>query len=121
MAVSGARLHALLAEPIPGQAKKDITVLQAKALLASVRPRDITGKTCRRIAAEELTEPVAVNRAASSRSAPCVVDPDAVACSATIVWQVKSANHLCSPRRKASTSARNAASAAGVSASSCCS
>ena len=55
------RLQALLAELLPGQAKKDITPLQAKALLASVRPRDIAGKTRRRIAAEELAELVAVD------------------------------------------------------------
>lgn len=54
------RLQALLAELLPGQAKKDITVLQAKKMLASVRPRDIAGKTRRRIAAEELSELVAV-------------------------------------------------------------
>ena len=54
------RLQALLAELLPGQAKKDITTGQAKAMLASVRPRDIAGKTRRRIAAEELAELVAV-------------------------------------------------------------
>ncbi len=54
------RLQALLAELPPGQGKKDITTGQAKALLASVRPRDIPGKTCRRIAAEELAELVTV-------------------------------------------------------------
>ncbi|SOC57694.1 IS110 family transposase [Ornithinimicrobium cerasi] len=54
------RLQALLAELLPGQAKKDITTGQAKVMLASVRPRDIAGKTCRRIAAEELSELVAV-------------------------------------------------------------
>ena len=54
------RLQALLAELLPGQAKKDITTGQAKAMLASVRPRDIAGKTRRRIAAEELSELVAV-------------------------------------------------------------
>ena len=54
------RLQALLAELLPGQAKKDITTAQAKAMLASVRPRDITGKTRRWIAAEELAELVAV-------------------------------------------------------------
>ncbi len=54
------RLHALLAELLPGQAKRDITTGQAKALLATVRPRDIAGKTRRRIAAEELAELVAV-------------------------------------------------------------
>jgi transposase len=54
------RLQALLAELLPGQAKKNITTGQAKRLLASVRPRDVAGKTRRRIAAEELTELVAV-------------------------------------------------------------
>ena len=54
------RLQALLAELIPGQAKKDITTGQAKAMLASVRTRGIAGKTRRRIAAEELAELVAV-------------------------------------------------------------
>jgi len=54
------RLQALLAELLPGQAKKDITTGQAKRLLASVRPRDIAGKTRRRIAAEELVELIAV-------------------------------------------------------------
>ena len=55
------RLQALLAELLPGQAKKDITALQAKAMLASVRPRDVAGKTRRRVAAEELAELVAVD------------------------------------------------------------
>nr|WP_235531360.1 IS110 family transposase [Phycicoccus sp. Soil748] len=55
------RLQALLAELLPGQAKKDITTGQAKAMLASVRPRDIAGKTRRRIAAEELAELIAVD------------------------------------------------------------
>jgi transposase len=54
------RLQALLAELLPGQAKRDITTGQAKAMLAAVRPRDIAGKTRRRIAAEELAELVAV-------------------------------------------------------------
>src|SRR5215218_8342609 len=50
------RLQRLLAELVPGQAKKDLTALQAKAILATVRPRDIAGKTRRRIAAEELAD-----------------------------------------------------------------
>ena len=54
------RLQALLAELLPGQAKRDITTGQAKAMLASVRPRDLVGKTRRRIAAEELTDLVAI-------------------------------------------------------------
>ena len=54
------RLHQLLAELVPGKAKKDLTALQAKAILATVRSRDIAGKTRRRIAAEELADLVAV-------------------------------------------------------------
>jgi transposase len=54
------RLQALLAELLPGQAKKDITTGQAKRMLATVPPRDLAGKTRRRIAAEELAELVAV-------------------------------------------------------------
>ena len=56
------RLHRLLSELVPGQAKKDITALQAKAILASVRPRDLVGKTRRRLAAEQLAELVAVEK-----------------------------------------------------------
>lgn len=54
------RLQALLAELLPGQRKADITVMQAKRMLASVRPRDVAGKTRRRLAAEELAELTAV-------------------------------------------------------------
>jgi hypothetical protein len=62
------RLQALLAELLPGQGKKDITTGQAKAILAHVRPRDIAGKTRRRIAVEELAELVAVE--AKMKKAP---------------------------------------------------
>ncbi|MBA3801014.1 MAG: IS110 family transposase [Geodermatophilaceae bacterium] len=54
------RLHRLLSELTPGQAKKDITTGQAKAILSSVRPRDLAGKTRRRLAAEQLAELVMV-------------------------------------------------------------
>src|SRR5687767_7006106 len=54
------RLQALLAELLPGQAKRDLTTGQTKAVLASVRPRDIAGKPRRRSAAEELADLVAV-------------------------------------------------------------
>ena len=46
------QLHALLLELLPGGAKKDLSAAQAKALLARVRPRDLVGKTRRRLAAE---------------------------------------------------------------------
>jgi transposase len=42
----------LLLELIPGGAKKDLSAAQAKALLATVRPRDPAGKARRRVAAE---------------------------------------------------------------------
>jgi transposase len=56
------RLQRLLAELVPGTAKKDLTALQAKAILATVRPRDIAGKTRRRIAADELADLIAVEK-----------------------------------------------------------
>jgi len=56
------RLQRLLTELIPGQRKKDLSALQAKAMLATVRPRDIAGRTRRRMAAEELADLVAVDK-----------------------------------------------------------
>ena len=50
------RLHRLLLELLPGGAKKFLSAAQAKDLLATVRPRDIAGKTRRRLAAEMVTE-----------------------------------------------------------------
>jgi transposase len=56
------RLQRLLSELIPGQRKRDLSALQATAMLATVRPRDIAGKTRRRMAAEELADLVAVDK-----------------------------------------------------------
>jgi transposase len=56
------RLQRLLAELTPGKAKKDITTGQAKELLASVRPRDLVGKTRRRLAAEQLADLVVIEK-----------------------------------------------------------
>jgi transposase len=55
------RLQRLLSELVPGQRKKDLSALQAKAILATVRPRDVAGKTRRRMAAEQLADLVAVD------------------------------------------------------------
>ena len=55
------RLQRLLSELIPGQRKRDLSALQAKAMLASVRPRDLVGKTRRRMAAEELADLIAAD------------------------------------------------------------
>jgi len=46
------QLHRLLLEFLPGGAKLDLSAAQAKALLAKVGPRDLVGKTRRRLAAE---------------------------------------------------------------------
>jgi transposase len=54
------RIQRLLSELLPGQGKRDLTALQAKAILATVRPRDIAGKTRRRITAEEITDLITV-------------------------------------------------------------
>ena len=55
------RLQRLLSELLPGQRKRDLSAAQAKAMLATVRPRDIAGKTRRRMAAEEVADLVALD------------------------------------------------------------
>jgi transposase len=55
------RLQRLLTELIHGGAKRDLSALQAKRLLASVRPRTLVGQTLRRMAAEEITDLVTVD------------------------------------------------------------
>jgi len=55
------RLQRLLTELIPGGAKRDLSALQAKKLLATVKPRTLVGKTMRRMAAEQITDLVAVD------------------------------------------------------------
>jgi transposase len=51
-----AQLHQLLLELIPGGAKKNLSAAQAKAMLATVRPRDAAGKARRRVAAELISD-----------------------------------------------------------------
>ena len=46
------RLHRLLLELFPGGAKKFLSSHQARALIATIRPRDIVGRTRRRLAVE---------------------------------------------------------------------
>jgi transposase len=50
------QLHQLLLELIPGGAKNSLSAAQAKALLATVRPRDTAGKARRRVAAELIAD-----------------------------------------------------------------
>jgi len=56
------RLHRLLVELVPGGAKKFLSAPQARALLASVRPRDVVGMTRRRLAAELVGELEAIDK-----------------------------------------------------------
>jgi transposase len=50
------RLHHLLLELVPGGAKKYLSAPQARALLNTVRPRDVVGKTRRWLASELIHE-----------------------------------------------------------------
>ena len=56
------RLHRLLLELLPGGAKKFLSARQARTLIASVRPRDLAGKTRRRLAVELISELEAIDK-----------------------------------------------------------
>ncbi|PWK80709.1 hypothetical protein C8D88_12373 [Lentzea atacamensis] len=50
------RLHRLLPELFPGGAKKLLSAMQARALVATIKPRDVVGKTRRRLTVELIAE-----------------------------------------------------------------
>jgi len=50
------RLHRLLLELFPGGAKQFLSARQARALIATIKPRDLVGKTRRRLAVELIGE-----------------------------------------------------------------
>lgn len=56
------RIHRLLLELLPGGARKHLSATQAKTLLAGVRPRDVAGRTRRRLAAEYVAELVVIDK-----------------------------------------------------------
>ena len=56
------RLHRLLGELFPGHHKRDPSALQAKAILDRVHPRDVAGKTRRRIVAEAVADLAGVDK-----------------------------------------------------------
>jgi transposase len=56
------RLHRLLLELFPGGAKQFLSAQQARAMLATIRPRDLPGKTLRRLAAELVSELDAIDK-----------------------------------------------------------
>jgi transposase len=56
------RLHRLLLELVPGGAKKFLSAPQARALIATVKPRDLVGKTRRRLVVELIGELERIDR-----------------------------------------------------------
>jgi transposase len=56
------RLHRLLLELIPGGAKTFVSAPQARVLIATVKPRDLVGKTRRRLAVELIGELEVIDR-----------------------------------------------------------
>jgi transposase len=56
------RLHRLLLELLPGGAKKYLSAMQARRLVATVKPRDPVGKTRRRLVVELIGELEAIDR-----------------------------------------------------------
>ncbi|MDQ3689148.1 MAG: IS110 family transposase [Chloroflexota bacterium] len=56
------RLHRLLLELFPGGAKQFLSSQQARAMVATIRPRELVGKTRRRLAVELITELEAIDK-----------------------------------------------------------
>ncbi|MGG5258667.1 IS110 family transposase [Phycicoccus avicenniae] len=56
------RLHRLLLELFPGGAKRYLSAAQARALVVTTKPRDLPGKTRRRIVVELIGELEAIDR-----------------------------------------------------------
>src|SRR6185503_10782674 len=56
------RLHALLLDLVPAGAPKHLTTFRARHILATVRPRDLVGRTRRQLAAELITELTALDK-----------------------------------------------------------
>jgi transposase len=56
------RLHQLLMELIPSGAQRNLTATKARALLATVRPRDVAGRARRQLAADYIDDLTALDR-----------------------------------------------------------
>jgi transposase len=59
---TASRLHRLLLELFPGGAKRFLSAQQARAMIATIRPRDLAGKTRRRLAKELISELEAIDK-----------------------------------------------------------
>lgn len=55
------RLHRLFLDLIPGGAKKDLSAMQARALLATVHPTDVVGRTRRQLASGLLIDLISID------------------------------------------------------------
>lgn len=56
------QIHRLLLELVPGGAAKFLSAAQARALLSSVRPRDIVGRTRRQLTSQLITELAGIDK-----------------------------------------------------------
>jgi transposase len=56
------RLHRLLLELFPGGAQRFLSAQQARAMIATIKPRDLPGKTRRRLAAGLISELGAIDK-----------------------------------------------------------
>ncbi|MBV8932708.1 MAG: IS110 family transposase [Kutzneria sp.] len=56
------RLHGVLLELCPGGAKPFLSAAQARALISTIKPRDLVGKTRRRLAAELIGELAGIDK-----------------------------------------------------------
>lgn len=56
------RLQRLLSELIPGEVKLNLTAPQAREILSRRRPRDLAGKTCKRLALEQVEDLTVIDR-----------------------------------------------------------
>ncbi|MGI5238823.1 transposase [Dactylosporangium sp. CA-139066] len=56
------RIHKLLLELLPGGAKTFLSADQARALLATIRPHDLVGRTRRRLASELIGELIQIDK-----------------------------------------------------------
>lgn len=56
------RLQRMLSELVPGEVKLNLTAPQAREILSRRRPRDIAGKTLKRLALEQLEDLSLIDR-----------------------------------------------------------
>jgi transposase len=79
------RVHQLLMELIPAGAPRNLTAAKAKALLATVRPRDVAGKARRALAVDYIDDITALDRKLKSIEARIT---DAVAATGTTLTEI---------------------------------